>query len=81
MEITFWQSDIAEHGPFLGNLSNIVVFAVLDDQRARTRGPEIRHVGVCKNPGPFQIVFSRRYRFFPHRFSKSWLHTLIKEFT
>ena len=57
MEIAFWQSDIAEHGPFLGNLSNIVVFAVLDDQRARIRGPEIRHVGVCKNPGPLQMVF------------------------
>jgi len=68
VEITFWQSDIAEHGPFLGNLSNIVVIAVLDDQRARTRGPEIRHVGVCKNPGPFQIVFSRRYRFFSSSF-------------
>ena len=41
--------------------------------------------GSCKNPEPFQMVFSHVIVFFPLivfiRFSKRWLHTFTKGFT
>ena len=39
-------------------------------------------MGLCKNPAPFQMVFPDVIvSFSSYRFSKRWLHTLIKEFT
>ena len=45
----------------------------------RSRGKDIR--GLVNTPSPFKWFFQTLSFFSSYRFSKRWLHTLIKEFT